>query len=181
MTVMDTVTGLMTFAEFVSVPDPATGHHELHHGQLVLMPRRKKSHATIQQALLDLLSPLVQGRGFITIEFPFRPAPEYQAWQADVAFVSQERWEQDDNEYFLGAPDFVVEVLSASNTMEEILDRQEVCFANGCSTFWTPDAKRRTVMVTTADRKTVTYEAFMDVPLPANVAEAVIPVAAIFL
>jgi hypothetical protein len=65
--------------------------------------------------------------------------------------------------------------------MEEILDRQDVCFAHGCSTFWTLDSKRRTVMVTTADRRTVTYDASMNVPLPGNVAEAVISVAPVFL
>jgi len=33
------------------------------------------------------------------------------------------------NDYFLGAPDFAIEVLSRSNTMDEILERQDICFA----------------------------------------------------
>jgi Uma2 family endonuclease len=99
---------------------------------------------------------------------------------ADLGFVSQARWDADHNDYFLGAPDFVVEVLSASNTMDEMLDRQEVCFDHGCSTFWTVDPKCRLVMVTTPDRRTVTYDASMSVTLPANVAEGFIEAAAIF-
>ena len=178
---MSIETRLMTFAEFEKLSDPPAGHYELHHGQPVLMPPRKKLHMQIQQALLDLLTPLARGRGFITNEFAFRPAPEHEAWQADVGFVAQERWDNDDNDYFLGAPDFVIEVLSASNTMYEILERQEICFASGCSAFWTVDPKRRTVMVTTADRRTVTYDSLMNMPLPPAIAKELIEVAAIFL
>jgi hypothetical protein len=39
----------------------------------------------------------------MTNEFAFRPAPENEAWQADLGFVMQDRWDRDDNEYFFGA------------------------------------------------------------------------------
>jgi len=156
----------VTIAEFENLPDPPSGHYELHHGELILMPPRIKQHMQIQQVLYDLLSPTLSGLGFLTIEFAFRPAPEYESWQADLAWVSQARWEADQNQYFLGAPDFVIEVLSAGNTVDEMLDRQEVCFNNGCEEFWTVDPKRRTVLVTAADRKTVTYSQSMNIPVP---------------
>jgi Uma2 family endonuclease len=156
----------MTFEEFEQVADPPAGHYELHHGQLILRPPRKKGHMKVQQVLLDLLSPLVRGHGFITLEFGFRPAEDDEAWQADVGFVRQDRWDADDNEYFVGAPDLVVEVLSKSNTMDEILERQDICLSNGCVAFWTVDAKRRIIMVTTPDRKTVTYGEGSSVTLP---------------
>jgi Uma2 family endonuclease len=143
---------LMTFAEFLKVPDPPSGHYELHHGELVLMPPRKKLHATIQQTVMDLLSPLVHRKGFLTIEFPFRPTPEYEAWQADIGFVSQERWDRDDNDYFLGAPDLVIEALS--------------------------DPKRKTVSVTEGDL-TKHYRTSAAISLPQPL-DGTIEVAAIF-
>jgi hypothetical protein len=76
----------MTFAEFLVLPDPPAGHYELHHGEVVLMPPRKRLHVKIQQALLELLLPLTRDRGFMTIEFPFRPEPEYEAWQGGCCF-----------------------------------------------------------------------------------------------
>lgn len=163
---MNAVAGLVTFAEFENMPDPSAGYYELHHGQVVLMPPGKKLHVKIQQALFNLLLPLVGERGFLTIELPFRPEAEYESWTADVGFVARERWDKDDNEYFLGAPDLVIEVLSQSNTMDEILERQEVCFANGCTSFWTVNPKRQIVMVTTPDRKTVTFDRSSSLPLP---------------
>jgi Uma2 family endonuclease len=145
------------------------------------MPPRKKQHVKIQQALCDILTPLLRGRGFLTNELPFRPAPEHQAWEADVGFVSQARWDADDNDYFLGAPDLVIEVLSKNNTMDEILERQDICLSNGCVEFWTVDPKRRTVMVTTPDRRTIAWDTSMKIPAPFSPADgAPIPVAAIF-
>ncbi|MBZ5620983.1 MAG: Uma2 family endonuclease [Acidobacteriia bacterium] len=171
-------TGLIAFEEFANLPDPPGGYYEVHHGQVVFMPSRKQGHAIIQEALSDLLKPRTRGKGFLTIEFPFRPAAEYEAWQADVAFVTKERWEKD-ADYFFGAPDLVIEVLSPSKTKAEILERQETCLSNGCIAFWTVDPKRRLVRVTGTDRKNVTYDCSMPVPLPDPLGGS-IPVSAIF-
>jgi Uma2 family endonuclease len=171
---MSVETGLMTVAAFEQVPDPPSGHYELHHGHLVLMPPRKKSHMKIQQTVFDLLSPLVAGRGFLTIEFAFRPAPEYEVWQADLGFVMQDRWAKDTNDYFLGAPDWVIEVLLPSNIVDEILERQDISLQNGCTAFWTLDPKRKSVMVTTPDRTTVTCDASMHVLLPLDTGDKVL-------
>jgi Uma2 family endonuclease len=38
----------MTFAEFLMLPDPPAGHYELHHGEVVPMPPRKRLHGKIQ-------------------------------------------------------------------------------------------------------------------------------------
>jgi len=168
----------MTFAQFENLPDPPSGHYELHHGELILMPPRIKQHMQIQQVLYDLLSPTLSGLGFLTIEFAFRPAPEYEYWQADLAWVSQARWEADRNDYFMGAPTLVIEVLSPTNTTDEMLDRHDVCLNSGCEVFWTVDPKRKTVLVTAADRKTVTYSQSMSIPVPCT--EKLIEVGRVF-
>jgi Uma2 family endonuclease len=171
-------TGLITFEEFANLPDPPGGYYELHHGQVVFMPFRKFPHALEQQSLLELLLPLIRGKGIVMTEFPFRPAAEYESWQADVAFVTRER-AQNTSDCFFGAPELVIEVLSPSNTKAEILERQDICLSNGCTAFWVVDPKRRLVRVTGTDRKTVTYDYSMSVPLPEPLGGS-IPVAAIF-
>ena len=118
----------MTFAEFEKLPDPPSGHLELHHGQVVLGPPPKKTHVKTRQKLLYLLRPL-EDLGFLAAELPFRGAPECEFWVCDIGLISQQRWDADENEYFAGAPDLVIEVLSPSNTMDEMLERQEICLA----------------------------------------------------
>jgi Uma2 family endonuclease len=103
---MTTAAGLMTFTDFERLPEPPSGYYELHHGQPVLMPPRKKTHMMIQQVLIDLLRPLVADQGFMTSEFAFQPTSEYESWQADVGFVSQARWNLDQNEYVFGCAGF---------------------------------------------------------------------------
>ncbi len=130
------------------------------------MPPRKKSHVMVQQRLLFLLRPL-EGLGFLSAELPFRPAPEYECWTADIGFVTQARWAADTNDYFMGAPDLVIEVLSKSNTMDEILDRQDVCLRNGCVSFWVVDSKRQVILVTTPERSYMqVYSCGSNVPVP---------------
>ena len=163
---MQVDTQLMTFEEFEVLPDPREGHYELHHGRVILMPPPKKPHMKVETTIDELLHPLLRPLGFLRVELAFRPAPQYEYWTCDIGFISQSRWDADDNDYFPGAPDLVIEVSSKSNTMDEMLDRQDVCLDNGCISFWVVDAKRCTVMVTTPDRKTITYDRAAAVPLP---------------
>jgi Uma2 family endonuclease len=173
---MGTVQTFTTFDEFLNLPDPPSGHLELHHGQVILVPPRKHRHAEIQQALLELLQPLTRGRGFLTIEFPFR-TPGHEAWQADVGFVREDR-RAGITDYLMGAPDLVIEVLSPSNTVDEINDKMDICMASGCLSFWVVDPKRRLVSVTEGD-VTRQYRVPASIPLPEPL-EGTIPVAAIF-
>ena len=166
----------LTFDEFLKLPDPLSGHLELHHGQVILVPPRKHRHTEIQQALLELLLPLTRGRGFLTIEFPFR-APGHEAWQADVGFVREDR-RAGITDYLMGAPDLVIEVLSPSNTVDEINDKMEIGMANGCRSFWVVDPKRKLVSVTEGD-VTRQYRPSASIPLPEPL-EGTIPVAALF-
>jgi Uma2 family endonuclease len=53
--------------------------------------------------------------------------------------------------YLMGAPDLVVEVLSPSNTVDEINDKMALCLENGCFSFWVVDPKRKRVSVTEGD------------------------------
>jgi Uma2 family endonuclease len=170
-------TGLVTFDEFLNLPDPKSGHLELHHGQVILVPPRQHSHAKIQQALLAMLLPLADGKGFMTLEFPFR-APGHEAWQADIGFVREERTDITDP-YLMGAPDLVIEVLSPSNTVDEINDKMDVCMTSGCTSFWVVDPKRRIVSVTEGDL-TRQYRTGMSIPLPQPL-EGMVPVAAVFV
>jgi len=164
---MSVHTGLLTVEEFLKLPEPQEGHLELHHGEVVIMPPPKKGHQKLQDRIQILLKGLAGEKAVVRMEMAFRPTPEHEVWQADVGCVSLERDDATgDDEYLMGSPELVVEVLSPSNTMDEILERQDICLANGCVSFWTVDPKRHTVMVTTPDRRTVRFDRPARVPLP---------------
>ena len=65
-----------------------------------------------------------------------------------------------------GAPDLVIEVLSPSNTVTEIYDKEKLCLENGAQEFWVVDPDRRQVKISTPDGRTVTYPSGQAIPLP---------------
>ena len=99
--------------------------------------------------------------------FPFRALPEFEFRDADVAYISAERWAQIDwDDDFYGAPDLVVEVLSPPNTVEEMEDKEQLCLANGAREFWVVNPVLRHVKVSTPNRHIVTYISGQEIPLP---------------
>lgn len=157
----------MSFAEFEQLPDTPQGFpYELRHGELVQVPPPSRKHYLTQRRMQQFLSNAAGAAGEVGMEMPFRPLPEYEYWQADVAFVSRTRWDQSPIEKHLdSAPDLVVEVLSPSNTAVEILDRRNICLENGSREFWLVDIELRQVEVSTPDGRSITYKAGQSIPL----------------
>lgn len=159
-----TPTRLMTFAEFEQLPDPPGGYYELHHGELVRVANPKHPHVRAQWQLRRLLESAAADAGAVTTEMPYRPLPEHESWRADVAFISKARWEAIEDCLF-GAPDLVIEVLSPSNTADELIEKRKLCLENGSREFWVVDVKRRQVEVSTPDGRTITYKSGQEIHL----------------
>lgn len=121
-------------------------------------------------------------RAYVTKEMSFRPAPEYEVWEADVGLALAERANQvADDEYLMGAPDLAInlasEVLSPSNTVDEINEKMSICMANGCVSFWIVDPKRKRVSVTEGD---VTRHFGLAASISCDLLGTDVPVAEIF-
>jgi len=171
----------MTVEQFRELPlDKWPVVHELHHGEVVTLTRPKAKHYRLQTRLLDLLRPRAAHLGVVGIEMPFRAVPQFDLRAADVAFVTQCRWDAIDLEDNLrGAPELVIEVKSASNTWAELRERASLCLANGCQDFWIVDEKACTITAISRDGKAVKYSAADSVPLPLFGGDC-LPVADIF-
>jgi Uma2 family endonuclease len=172
----------MTVAEFRRFPEAhGPAHQELRHGELVTVTRPNLKHSLIQRNLRELLERSVESASYVDTEVAFRPLPEHELWVADVAYVSAERFRRADLEdNICGAPELVIEVLSPSNTVVEIYEKEQICLANGAREFWVVDADRRQVKVTTPDGRTVTWQAGHEIPLPLLGGEARVKVDDIF-
>lgn len=170
---------LTTVDEYRQLPVRDDVIQELHWGQVVTLTRPQMKHSKVQYRLVELLRPLVAGRGIAAAEIPFRALPEYDLRGADVAYVSRERWDATgDDDNLRGSPELVIEVLSPSNTKEEMREKAALYLSTGGEEFWVVDVKRKTVSVTRRGAGTNVYGLGDSVPLTAFRAE--IAVAAIF-
>ena len=164
---MAATTGLMTVEQFRQLPEAGEFYYELRHGEAVAVTRPKFKHTRVQVRLRELLEDATAGLVSAT-EFPFRALPEYELRTADVALISRDRYESIDPEDNLsGAPELVIEVLSRSNTVAEMNDKEKLCLENGSRQFWLVDPDLKTLKVSTPDGITTTYRAGQQIPLAA--------------
>jgi Uma2 family endonuclease len=162
---MGTTTSPMTFAEFERLPNNGK-RYELRHGEVIEVPPPKHIHVALQARLLKLILMVLGDRGVVSLEVPFRPAPESEFWYADVAFVTRDRWgATDPNGNLEVAPELVIEVLSPSNTALEVSDREQTCLAAGAVEFWLVQPKFQTVRVSRLNGTFHTYTTAESIPL----------------
>ena len=160
-----TETTLLTVEAYAKIPDPPGGRYELHHGELVFVSYPTNEHRYIQTQILLILTRTCMG-WFVTVEFAFRPLPEYEVWAADVAMVPKQRFRASPRKGWLeGSPDLVIEVLSPSNTQLELNDRERICFQGGCREFWIVDPRLQIIRVSSPDGGVNTYRIGDEIPL----------------
>ena len=157
---------MITVEEFLKLPESGEFYYELRHGEAIRLTRPKFGHTLIQHRLQNLLAQAAGSMGVVTIQLPFRALPEYELRTAELAFLTQARWDGGDPEDNLrGAPELVIEVLSPSDFLGEIKDKERLCLENGAQEFWMVDPNLCQVKMSTPDGITTTYRAAQEIPL----------------
>lgn len=164
---MAALPNLMTVEQFMLLPENGEFVYELHYGKLVAMTRPRPRHCDLQMRLADILRPLLRSFGTIVGEWPYRAVAEFDLRAADVAGISQARYEASlkHDEYLLGAPELVIEVKSRSNRRGKLAETAGLCLANGCLQFWVIDQVKQTVTVTHKDGVSTVYRPGDSIPL----------------
>lgn len=173
-------TALLTVADYERLTAGRTGRFELRHGEVAGMTFPKLRHVFVQTRLREILDRLAGDAYWVATEVPFRPEAEHELWAADVAVVDRRRLPafDDSDEYLAGAPEIVIEVLSPSNSADEIDDRRATCFAGGCVEFWIVNPRLRTVQI--FERAGTSREYKADQAVPFSLTRQSFPAAAIF-
>jgi Uma2 family endonuclease len=139
----------LTVEQFAALPESETEFCELHNGEVVYMSAPKKTHTFAQRRVHRSLIPVADSVGILEVELPFRLGG-FDIRRADVGFATWERWNASpDNGWLDGAPDFMVEIQSPSDTKRELVEREKLCLANGCREFWTMYPEERRIRVAT--------------------------------
>ena len=155
---MATSTALVTVEAFRQMTDPPGIRLELHNGEVVHVTRPAHKHFKIQKRLTRIFNEAFGTLGDASYELAFRARPEYELRVADVAWTAAARYETINEEDSLaGAPEIVVEVLSPSNTVSEMMVKRDLCLSSGCEQFWIVDPKGRFIEITPAQGPTRVY------------------------
>ena len=174
----------VTLEQFEKLDLPEDRGWELHEGELVEMTQPSYMHKLIQHRLFQLLTPMFKGRADVMIEMPYCVKNRHDDYRsADVGIVSTARVPGIPQERIVnGAPEFVIEVLSPSNTVREINKRKHVCAQNGGELFWVvdPDELEVTAIDLNNPRIERKYGCGASVPIQVLDVETELSVSAIF-
>lgn len=149
-----TVQTLFRLADLESLPND-TRHRELVEGELIELPPPEWSHVCVAHNIYELVSRIVRdsrlGRAFV--EAGFRVSQDDRTWiQPDVSMVRADRLPSDPKpKFFSGAPDLAVEVISPSETAEDVQRKIDLLLRCGSQEVWAVYPKTRTVEVRKAD------------------------------
>lgn len=130
----------MTFEEFEALPEQP-GERELLKGKLVESPPAKLRHHQIAERIYWRLKSLLEeahmhgragGLGAVHHEMGYRV--ESNAWlQPDVSITHAG---QESEDYYLGAPALAVEIVSGSESADEIAAKVEMYLLKGAVEVW---------------------------------------------
>ena len=144
--------GTWTYDDLFSLPDDGR-RYEIIEGELYEMPAPNWNHATTVMNLIALLLPIVSAmRGYLRtapLDVFFPGADPVQpdilvllpGWQGEL----RQRGPQ-------GAPDLIIEVLSASNRGHDLLTKRSLYARAGVREDWLVDPEARTVEILSLDR-----------------------------
>jgi len=129
----------VSFEEFLKLPEEDGKHYELDEGKLVMEPSATFRHNFIRDQIAAHLRRFVKEHrlGRITAESGFRLGPQ-TVRNPDVAFITEQHRKKIDIDRtpILGAPALAVEVVSPSNSAEDMMAKIRQYLAAGSQAVW---------------------------------------------
>ena len=176
----------MPLSEYMQYTAPLGFRDELIEGELILSASPNRRHADVCHQLTRLLEKLVDESQFVVRndvtlvlnwdeEAGNRPRP-------DVFVMDRQRWINSDAQggYPEGSPQLTIEVLSPSNTKEEMDRKRRMYLHTGAIEVWLVNHVEETVEVYTQSQAAVTYRLRSSIPLPPEIGGGTISVKDIF-
>ena len=128
-----------TYEDYAKLPEGAP--YQLIGGKLVMTPSPTPYHQEISKKIILKLSNFIEERALGHLYY----APldvylgERDIYQPDIIFISEERKEIIGPKMIKGAPDLIVEILSASTAYYDLREKFKIYEQNGVNEYWIVD------------------------------------------
>jgi Uma2 family endonuclease len=148
----------MSWEEFDRLPNSDGFHRELIQGMLQVLPAPKSGQSGIaSNAFMILLELKELGLGRVYGEAGFKIGERPPTWiKPDVSFLTTERAQGTArDQYFLGGPEIAVEVISPSESANDIQRKLDLLLGSGSRAVWVVYPESQTVHVFSPDGTSV--------------------------
>jgi Uma2 family endonuclease len=145
---MKAVQPRLSYSELRMMPDDGK-RYELVNGEVFVAPAPNEKHQRVLGNLLLSMQSYAKAKGLGRVYCaPFDVVfGERTALEPDILFVSAARRGIIGSEYVVGAPDLVVEIISASSRRMDRITKLEQYALHGVSEYWVIDPETETVDV----------------------------------
>jgi Uma2 family endonuclease len=176
---MAATTHPITVEEFDRLELPQDKDWELRNGEVVEVSIARIRHRRLQNRIAKLFDAIFADAE-VLMEYPCQIG-DFDKRSADVAVASMERARTATaTGVLIGAPEIVVEVLSRSNSAEDVRHYQRVCLSNGTLLFLVVYPKDQMVDAVMPGTPLVTYGIDEAIPVAVLGVNTTLPVAKIF-
>ena len=156
---------LLSVEEFAGLPDDGM-KHELNGGELIVKALPKPRHGDCQARLGAALYEFVvsHGLGKVYTESGYRLTP-HTVRGPDISFIRASRLQNPD-EYFDGAPDLAVEIVSPGDDASDLREKIKQYLDAGTSVVWVIYPRSRQIEIHTPDKtiRTLGVEDTLEAP-----------------
>lgn len=123
---------------------PDEPRYELVFGRLCVTPSPYPSHQTVSQVLTLLLGRIAHASGGIVYQDLDVVLADHSVVRPDIVYLSAPRLQIVGNRVE-GAPDLVIEILSASTSRIDRSEKQDLYVLSGVKEYWLVDRERRQI------------------------------------
>lgn len=179
---MATTAGQITWQAFEQLPDGDGFHREVVEGELIVLPPPKSKHSRIARRMSRALMPFEdRGVADVHMEAGYKLSNDPPTWiEPDVSVLVRERAREADTDYFMGAPELAVEVVSPSETARDLNRKIDALLAGGSLAVWVIYPEEREVRVFLPDGTSYARREGESLRLPELLPDWEMPVARLF-
>ena len=139
----------LTYEDYRNAPESERERYELYEGELLMVPSPNEYHQRILGNLGFILRTFVKEHGLGSVYF----APldvvlsDDTVLQPDILFIGKEQAHIIAEEGIRGAPDLVIEILSAATTKRDRTYKKALYARYGVKEYWLVDSAAKTIEV----------------------------------
>lgn len=138
---------VLTYDDYVALTPPDSGEFELQNGKIIQMASPSTRH---QDVVVELTSQMhthakKHKLGKVLTAPMDTQFDKFNTFQPDILFVSAERAGIIGEKKIDGAPDLVVEVLSESNSQQEMSFKKHIYESHAVREYWVVNLRKNTV------------------------------------
>ena len=137
---------LLTFKDYERLTPPDSGNYELHNGKIIFMPSPLAPHQIVSGNLHAAIHFHIRKNSLgvvLTAPMDTILTPN-DTVQPDLLFITKEREHIIDRQV-KGAPDFIIEILSGSNSPKEMSYKKYVYETTGVREYWVVNIEKQLI------------------------------------